>query len=130
MKGCQWPTKAFVIFFTFNCFQTVNIQNSKHVINFCLTLKGALLGLKQSLATESPSKMMKNGFYFTWKALSVFKIFKFLLDFLVMYKNGLIKKIRLIPYFMTPIVIHILPNISRSKGKQTMKLKLSISLDK
>ena len=46
-----------------------------------------------------------------------------------MYENGLIKKIRLISYFMTPIVIHILPNISRSKGKQAMKLKLSISLD-
>ena len=58
------------------------------------------------------------------------KYSKFLLDFLVMYKNGLIKKIRLISYFMTPIVIHILPNISRSKGKQTMKLKLIISLDK
>ena len=44
-----------------------------------------------------------------------------------MYQNGLIKKIRLISNFMTSqpgqqtIVIHILPNISRSKGNQTMK---------
>ena len=30
------------------------------------------------LATESPLKMMKNAFYFTLKALFVFKIFKFL----------------------------------------------------
>ena len=29
-------------------------------------------------ATESPLKMMKNAFYFTSKAFSVFKIFKLL----------------------------------------------------
>ena len=40
--------------------------------------KGVLLGLRQSLATESPLKLMKNAFYFTIKALFVFKIFKFL----------------------------------------------------
>ena len=45
-----------------------------------------------------------------------------------MFKNGLTRKIRLISKFMTSqpgkqtIVIHILPNISRSKGYQTMKL--------
>ena len=44
-----------------------------------------------------------------------------------MYQNGLIKKTRLTSNFMTSqpgqqtIVIHILPNISRSKGNQTMK---------
>ena len=32
----------------------------------------------QFLATESPLKMMKNPFYFTLKALCIFKIFKFL----------------------------------------------------
>ena len=41
-------------------------------------LKGALSGLRQFLATESPLKMMKNAFYFTLKALFVLKIFKFL----------------------------------------------------
>ena len=52
----------------------------------------------------------------------------FCLDFLVMEQNGLIRKIRLISNFMTSkpgqqtIVIHILPNISRSKGNQTIKL--------
>ena len=66
--------------------------------------------------------MMKNAFYFTSKALSVSKIFKFL----VMYQNGLIKQIRLISNFMASqpvqptVVIHILPNISRSKGNQTI----------
>ena len=44
-----------------------------------------------------------------------------------MYHNGLIEKIRLILNFMTSQsgyqtnVIHILPNISRSKGNQKMK---------
>ena len=44
-----------------------------------------------------------------------------------MFKNDLIRKIRLISKFMTSksgkqtIAIHILPNISRSKGNQTMK---------
>ena len=42
-------------------------------------------------------------------------------------KKGLIRKIRLTPKFMTPqpglqtIAVRILPNISQSKGKQTMK---------
>ena len=52
---------------------------------------------------------------------------RFCLDFLVMYKNGLIRKTRLILKFMTSqtgeqtLVIHKLPNISRSKANQTMK---------
>ena len=41
-------------------------------------LKGALSGRRQFLATESPLKTMKNTFCFTWKALFVLKIFKFL----------------------------------------------------
>ena len=40
--------------------------------------KGALWGLVQFSATESPLKMMTNAFYFTSKALFIFKIFKFL----------------------------------------------------
>ena len=46
---------------------------------------------------------------------------------MVMYKNGLISKIRLILKLMTSqpglqtIAIHILPNIARSEGNQTMK---------
>ena len=44
-----------------------------------------------------------------------------------MYKNGLIRKIRLNSKFMTSqageqtVAMHILPNISRSKSNQTMK---------
>ena len=40
--------------------------------------KGALSGLRQYLASESPLKMTKNGFYLTFKALFVLKIFQFL----------------------------------------------------
>ena len=43
-----------------------------------LMIKGALLGLKWFLATESPLKMMKNAFFFTSKAFFVLKIFNFL----------------------------------------------------
>ena len=51
----------------------------------------------------------------------------FCLDFLVMQKNGLIRKIRSISKLMTSqygkrtIEKHILPNVSRRKGNQTMK---------
>ena len=41
-----------------------------------LSLKGALSGLIQFLAIESPLKMVKNGFYFTSNGLFVLKIFK------------------------------------------------------
>ena len=38
--------------------------------------KGALSGLTQFLATETPLKMMKNVLYFTSKALFILKILK------------------------------------------------------
>ena len=52
---------------------------------------------------------------------------KFCLDFLIIYKNGLIRKIRLVLKLMTSqlgrqtVAIHILPNISKNEGNQTMK---------
>ena len=48
-----------------------------YIFFWVLEEKGALSGLRQFLATESPSKM-KNAFYFTSKALHVLKISKFL----------------------------------------------------
>ena len=94
--------------------------------------KGALSGLKKFLANEIHLKMMKNTFYFTLESLFVLKIF----NFLVMYKSGLIRKIRFISKFMTSqsgqqsIAIHILPNISRSKDNQTMKFGQLIEYNK
>ena len=43
-----------------------------------LIIKGALSGLKQSLSTKSPLKMMENAFHFTLTTLFVLKMFKFL----------------------------------------------------
>ena len=70
---------------------------------------------------------MKNAFYFTLRALFFPKIFKFLSQIFGHVEEGLITKIRLVSKFMTSqpwkqtITIHILPNMSRSKGNQTMK---------
>ena len=47
---------------------------SKGILHF----KGTLSGLRQSMATESYLKMMKNIFYFTSKVLFALKVFKFL----------------------------------------------------
>ena len=54
------------------------MTGEKEFLKKILPLKGALSGLRQLLATESPLKMMKNAFYFTSKALFVLNIFKFL----------------------------------------------------
>ena len=80
--------------------------------------KGALSGLRQFLANENSFKMMKNAFYFTLKALPVLRIYKFL----IIYKNGLIRKIRLITKFMTSqpekttFGIHILQDLPDQVG--------------
>ena len=66
-------------------------HNSKFIFEIkakCELFKGALSNLRQLFATEIPLKMMKNAFYFISKA--------FFVDFLVMKKNGLIRKLRLI----------------------------------
>ena len=61
------------------------------------------------------------------KLFSFSRYFNFYLEFLAMQQNGLIRKVRLIPNFMTSqtvqqtIGIHILTNISRSKGNEAMK---------
>ena len=64
--------KVFVI--SRFCYHTAKLTHQV----FWEIIKGALSGLRQFLATESSLKMMKNNFYFTLKALSVLKIFKFL----------------------------------------------------
>ena len=68
-----------------------------------IQLKGALSGLRQFLATESPLKMIKNVFYFTSKALLVLKILKFLSWIFGHDQNGLIKKVGLIPNLMNQL---------------------------
>ena len=63
--------------------------------------KGALTGQRQLFETESSVKMMKNAFYLTLNLFSFSRYLNFCLDFLVMQKNGLIRKIRLTQKFMT-----------------------------
>ena len=73
---------------------------------------------------------MKNDFYFTLKDILLSKYLDFCLELLVMYKNGLIRKIRLNSNFMKSqpekrtMTIHILPNASINKGNQTIRFGL------
>ena len=55
-----------------------SLTNETMFNSFKHNVKGALLGLKQLLLTESPLKMVKSAFYFILKALFLLKIFKFL----------------------------------------------------
>ena len=71
--------------------------------------------------------MMKDAFYFTSNLFWFSRYLIVCLDLLVMQQNGLMRKVSLISNFMTSqpslqiTVIHILPNILRSKDNQTMK---------
>ena len=90
--------------------------------------KGALSGQRKVLAAESSLQMLKNAFYFTLKALFIFKIFKFLSLLFGHVKKRLDKKVKVnfkifgITNLEKTIAIHILTNILRSKGNhQLMK---------
>ena len=82
---------------------------------------------------ESAFKMMKNAFCFILKTFLVLKIFN---TFWSYRKNSLTRKIKLTANLMTSqpgqqtIAIHILTNISRSKGNQTVKLGQLIEYNK
>ena len=71
--------------------------------------------------------MKKNVFDFILKAPFVLRTFKtfFVLTFLVMWGNAMIRKLRLISKFMMSQTgkqtIIMLPNMSRNKGNLTMK---------
>ena len=80
---------------------------------------------------------MGNTFYFILKALFIFKIFPFFVaTFWSCRENGLIRKIKLTSKFMASqpgfqtIAIHILLNISQSKGNQKMKFGQLIEYNK
>ena len=94
--------------------------------------KGALSGVRQFLATGSPLKLVKMLFISPQKLFLFSRCSNFCFDFFIMQKNGLIKKITLNSSFMASnpgsqaIKIHILPNIVRNKGNQTMKFGQSI----
>ena len=60
-----------------------------------LNFEGALSDLRQFLGTESPLELIKMLFISPKKLFSFPKYLSFYLDFLVMCRNGLIKKISL-----------------------------------
>ena len=78
------------------------------------------------MATESPLKVMKTAFL-PLKFFLFTRYLNYCLDFLIIQKKGFRRKIRLISKFMTlqpekeTIVIHVLPNISRSIDNQKIK---------
>ena len=77
----QWRLFTFTFHQKLQIFLKINRRCLKEVIAQLLNdlyFKGALSGLRQFLATESPLKLMKNTFYFISKDLFVLKIFKFL----------------------------------------------------
>ena len=91
--------------------------------------KDTLSGLRQFLAAKIPLKMIKNAFYFTSKAIFVLNIFTFLSWLFSHAAKWLDKKDKVnfefygITAWLTNslVNIQILPNISRSKGNQTIK---------
>ena len=93
---------------------------------FTQSIKGALSGLRQFLATESPLKLMKIAFLFHLKSSFALKILKFLSWLFGHVSGRLDQKDKVNCKFLTSqpgqetIVIHMLPNILRSKGNQTM----------
>ena len=100
----QSVAKSLSIFMLSSCSIKVNLlievairQFKMLICLWCvLSIKSAPSALRQSLATESPLKMMKNAFYFNGKLFSFSRYLSFCFDFLVMQQNGLIRKKRLI----------------------------------
>ena len=90
-------------------------------------LQGTLSGLRRLSATESSLKTVRNAFYYTWKALFVLKIIKFLSWLFGRIEKWLDSKdnVNFKFYGFTTlkqiIAIQILPNILRINGNQTMQ---------
>ena len=95
-------------------------------MNRNFTLK-AYSKVRDFFITESPLKMIKNAFCFTLKSLFVCKIFKFLSWVFGHVEKTVWLETRLVSKAITSqpgeqtIAIHILPNMSWSKGNQAMK---------
>ena len=87
---------------------------SSHKVTCICQIKGTLSGLRKVLATESSLKLMRNTFYSTLKAHG--HIGK-PLDL----KDKVNFKFTTSQPGAQTMTIHILPNISRSKGNETMK---------
>ena len=84
-------------------FQSINWLPVYKRVHWCINVikfKGTLSVLRQFLATESPLKMMRNAFYSPQKLFSFERYLSFCFDLFIMYRNNLIRKIRLISNFI------------------------------
>ena len=92
------------------------------LISWFINFKGALSGLRQFLATESPLQMMESIFYFTLKAFFILKIFKLLSWLFGQAEKRFVITMKSQPGKQT-ISTHILPNILKSRrSNQAMKV--------
>ena len=119
---------VFYVFLQQNGLSRITFKKlEKNNVGLLLAIKGPLLGLRQSLTTESPLKMMKNASYFIFKAFFVLEVFRFLSWLFVYVEKQLDEKAK-VNFKISDVLtgqkistIHILPSISRSKGNQAMK---------
>ena len=110
----HWPkivrTKNKYYYSNIWYFNTMNWIEQKHLLdvfykkgiftNF-VKFTGKHLSWKSLEATKSPLKMMKNAFISPKKPFSFSRYLSSCLDVLIMHRNALIKKIKLISNFMT-----------------------------
>ena len=80
-----------------------DIVESEFLISVNYSFKGTFSGLRQFLATESPLKMKNDEkcFSFPLKISFCPQDLCLCLNYLVVYQNGLVRKIRLFSNFMT-----------------------------
>ena len=106
-----------------------SIKQIKSILIEIFTLKSGSHLERSYFCLKSSLKMMKNASYFMLNVLSLLNIFKALSWLSDHLGKRLDKKAKVNSEFMASqtgkqiITIHILPNIARSKGSQTMKFR-------
>ena len=96
-EGLKHQRIQKVVFGAFSCSTIINqvFTRALTASGFrcrIISVKGTLLSLRQFFATKSPSKIMKNPFYSTLKALFVLQYLSFCLDLFVHLGKRLDKK--------------------------------------
>ena len=111
----------------------IHVYSYIYMSNFDHWLKVGFSPSKKKILmffNESSLKMMKNAFYFIWKALFVLKMLTFLcwlfplLEKTVCLERWCYFKFYDVTAWLTTITTHILSNISRSKGNHTLKMTM------
>ena len=96
--------------------------------SFFFPINGSLSDLRQFLSSGNPLKLIKNAVCFMLKALFVLESFKFFPWPFCYIEKRLDKKVMVVNFKIydvttgqQTITLHVLPNISRSKGNQAIK---------